>query len=231
MKVQTRYRDEQMSLALSVGGANALAMAGALADDEVPFKAAASSEAAPSASKSTPAALPSLSSETPGQKLGLLRALLSIGDISHSLFILSQFPFLVPAYLDLADLLIRLLNQSITPAYESISIKKKTQQFGDDIRTPRDRFSAASKTLTKPPRTPEYLSGRALPRADPNKDYIFFFAEWKDRVPKCENWDDCLEVLEVYLPFIGVFISRDFGLFTKICRIIVRDFEVSFRRF
>lgn len=226
MKVHTRYRDEQANLASSVGGANALAMAGALADDEPSSKAASSTTAAATASTSAPAPTPLLAQEVPAQKISLLRALLSIGDISHSLFILAQFPFLVPAYLELSDLLLRLLSESIRPAYDSISVTKRTGDFGRGIRTTRDRFSTVSKSIVKPARTTEYLSGRALSRPDSNKDYVFFFAEWKDRLPRCEGWEDSLEVLEVYLPFIGVFISQDFSLLTKICRILVKDFEV-----
>lgn len=197
-------------------------MAGALADDEI--KPASTST--PTA-KEPAAPILSIAAELPTQKLGLLRALLSIGDVSHSLFILAQFPFLVPAYLDLADLLLRLLTESINPAYATISISRNMEEHAEEIRTTKNRYSLATKSLIKPAPPPEVLSGRAIPRSDVNRNYVFFFAEWKDRLPRCEGWEDSLEILEVYLPLIGVFISRDFSLFTKICRIVVRDLEVS----
>lgn len=220
-KVDGRYRDQQAQLARAVGGNNALANAGALVDDDAPKRpsttAGASATAAAAAKR-----------DLPNQKLGLLRALLSIGDLSHSLFILSQFPALAPANLDVCDLLLRLLSVSVERAYHSISISQGKSHYIEDCIAPRQKFVQPS-TSTQPEKPPTaapvhtYLSGRAFP--DPNKNYVFFFAEWTDRLPKAGDWDETIQVLELFLPFVGVFISRDFPLYTRLCRIIVRDLK------
>lgn len=215
------YRDEQDKRARSVGGANALAMAGALVDEDAPTKAstsAASTSTAAAAEAAKPRVLPN-------QKLGLLRALLAIGDLSHSLFILAQFPYLVPANLDLADLLNRLLAASIEPAYATISLAKSKAQYQDDFSAVRAKYVAPDKAGAPTPARPVNLT--ELPFPDPNKDFVFFFAEWKNRLPKAGDWEEVLETLEkVYAPLIGVFISRDFTLFSRLCRIIVQDLTV-----
>ncbi|GAA5887200.1 hypothetical protein JCM5296_004560 [Sporobolomyces johnsonii] len=226
LKIDARYRDEQAQLARSVGGANALAMAGALADDDVPIRPSTPSStaaaAAPAASSST--APPPPPRDLPNQKLGLLRALLSIGDVTHSLFILSQYPFLVPAFPDLADLLNRLLSVSVQPAYETISIVRSKEQWIDELTAPKPRFTVDSKGEKKvlPPTRQVALTGDAFP--DPRKDWTFFFHAWKERTPKAGDWEGVLVVLEkTFMPFISVFVSRDFTLFTKLCRMMVKD--------
>lgn len=227
-KIDTLYRDEQEKLARSVGGANALAMAGALVDDEAPAKAtpasasaAAKAAAAASAAK-TPCALPN-------QKLGLLKALLTLGDVTHSLFILAQFPYLVPANLDIADLLNRLLSVAIQPAYNEIALTRSHTDFQAEFQATKPKYVAPDKQrTTTPSRIVTQLTHKPFP--DPNKKLLFFFPAWSSCMPKAGDWEEVLTVLEkLFLPLIGVFISRDFSLYTKICRIIVRDLSVSAR--
>lgn len=224
-KTEAVYRDAQAQLTRAVGGSNALAQAGALVDDDAPSRPSSSTNSKAAAD----AAAASAKRDLPHQKLGLLRALLSIGDLEHSLFILAQYPFLVPAYPDLADLLLRLLDESIAPAYATISVAKEKGQYSHDFTAAKPKFVPASTAASKvAPVTPvnTYLSGRAFP--DPNKEYVFFFADWKERLPKAGDWEEVLEVLELYLPFVGVFVSRNFSLYTKLCRIISRDIRVRF---
>ncbi|KAI5476268.1 Tho2 protein [Pseudohyphozyma bogoriensis] len=225
-KLDGQYRDEQAQLARNVGGGNALAMAGALADDDAPAASPSSSAAAAKAAAAEAAA--KAKRALPNQKLGLLRALLSIGDLPHSLFILSQYPVLTSANLDVADLLLRLLAQCIQPAYDTISISKANAQYAAEFVAPKAKFTAASTSASAPkaskPASVAYqLTGKALP--NPTKSEVFFFAEWKSRLPKAGDWDEVLVVLELLLPFISVFTSRDFPLYSKLCRIICADVE------
>lgn len=222
-KTESVYREAQAQLARAVGGSNALALAGALVDDDAPSRPSTSI----SSKSAAEAAAASAKRDLPHQKLGLLRALLSIGDLAHSLFILAQYPFLVSAYPDLADLLLRLLAESIAPAYATISVAKEKSQYSHDFTAAKPKFvpatTAASKVAPVAPAT-MLLSGSAFP--DPNKEFVFFFADWRERLPKAQDWEEVLEVLELFLPFVGVFVSRNFSLYTKLCRIISRDIRV-----
>ncbi|KAL8281053.1 hypothetical protein RQP46_006411 [Phenoliferia psychrophenolica] len=218
-KVDGRYRDEQEQLARSCGGSNALAMAGALVDDDAPRRAPVATAAAAAAAARA----------LPNQKAGLLRALLSIGDVQHAFLILAQYPTLAAANPDICDLLLRLLNVAVAPAYDLIALARVTKgQYLPECNAPRQKFVAPSSSGTKPVKAAPattHLTGRAL--GDPNKDELFFFAEWNDRVHKCEDFDQVLSTLETYLPILNVFISRDFPLYTRVCRIIKHDLESS----
>lgn len=199
-------------------------MAGALVDDDVTIKSSGSASAA-AANKA--AAPPSAPRELPNQKLGLLRALLVIGDMTHSLFILAQYPYLVPAHPDLADLLNRILAVAIEPAYDTISLAFKQADYQPEYRATRHRYVAPDKQhVPKPVKPALQLTASAVP--DPNRDLVFFLPSWQRQIPRAGDWDEVLDMLEeMYLPLIGVFVSRDFSLFTKICRIIVNDLGVS----
>ncbi|GAA5910057.1 uncharacterized protein JCM6883_000540 [Sporobolomyces salmoneus] len=230
-KIDSKYRDEQAQLARSVGGANALAMAGALVDDEAPSsaaKGAATTSSNPTASSSKTA--PGTSSTTipaedlPNQKIGLLKALLVVGDITHSLFILTQWPILVHAFPEIADLLNRLLSVSLDPAYDSISISRQHSQWAEEFRSEKSRSILDSKGEKKVliPEIKRMITGEAFP--DPRGNWTFFFPGWKERTPKAGDIEEALTVLEkTFMSFIGVFISRDFTLLTKICRLIKKD--------
>ncbi|GAA5964710.1 hypothetical protein JCM3765_004364 [Sporobolomyces pararoseus] len=234
-KLDSKYREEQAQLARAVGGANALAMAGALVDDEAPTSATTNSKggatstttpvASSSKSTSTSASAPTVPpQDLPNQKVELLKALLVVGDITHSLFILAQWPILVHAFPEIADLLNRLLSVSIEPAYESISLSRRHSQWKEEFKAEKSRTMLDSKGEKKVliPEIKRSLTGQAFP--NPRGSWTFFFPQWNERSPKAGDAEEVLTVLEkTFMPFLGIFISRDFSLLTKICRIIKID--------
>ncbi|GAA5837682.1 hypothetical protein JCM3766R1_000555 [Sporobolomyces carnicolor] len=225
-KIDTTYREEQAQLARSVGGANALAMAGALVDDESPTAVKGPTGASASSSKTASASAPTASAahELPNQKIGLLKALLAVGDITHSMFIISQWPILVHAFPEISDLLNRLLSVSIAPAYGSISISRRHAEWVAEFRSekPRSVLDAKGEKKTLIPEIRKSITGEPFPNA--RGKWTFFFPSWDERTPKAGDAEEALTVLEkTFIPFIGVNISRDFSLLTKICRIIKQD--------
>ena len=225
--MEGQWNEKQAELTRSVGGNNALANAAALADDDIPAKPSSSASKLDPKSSAFASATPKR--DLPNQKLALLRSLLAVGDLKHALYIIGQFPFLVQVYPDIADLLSRLLSESIQPAYNAISVATQTSEYQLDFKIARPTYSSTTKGPVKPSRPSLFISARAFPKLESGRIYVFFFSEWKDRLPKCEEWEEVLEVLEVLLPIIGVYLSNDFGLFTRICRIIVKNLEVSSR--
>lgn len=221
--IEPTWREAQANLVRKVGGNNALANAGALVDDDAPIRASTSKSTASTSASTTKPTVRDL----PNQKLSLLRALLTIGDIKRSLFIIAQYPYLVSVYPDIADLLNRLLAESIKPAYDSIATMKEVRKTTEAARVPRTHYSTTTKTQVPPMKPTAFISARAFPKIESSRLHTFFFAEWKERLPLCEDSLETLEVLEIYLPIIGFFISNDFPLFTKLCRIICQDLEVS----
>jgi THO complex subunit 2 len=233
VKLESKWRDEQATIARSVGGANALAMAGALTDDDAPVAGGAASLASSStagAGKASTSAAPAQPpTPAPNQKVGLLRSLLSIGDITHSFFILGQFPFLVGAFPDIADLLNRLAAVSIAPAYATISISGSNERLAADFKATRSRVTVDSKGGEKKvhPLVKTFaLTADAFPSA--KHDWTFFFPRWQERVPRAGDFAEVVTLLEeMYLPLLKAFVARQPTLLTKLLRLAAADLGVS----
>ena len=232
------YRSQQDALARSVGGANALAMAGALVDDDAPSSAAGASKSAASADKKK-AEGEAAKKDPPNQKLGLLKAMLSLGDVAHSMFVLSQWPVLVSMEGELADLLLRLVGVSLEGVYkEKASISRGWKESWREemcaeklkYKSEKERKEELSSGKEKGAAVKErWLTGQALPSTSvKNLEAVFFFSRWRERIPRAGDFDEALEVLEkLWGPVLGVWWSRDFGQFSRVCRIIRADLLVS----
>jgi THO complex subunit 2 len=118
-KLKDTYKDE-ISDRIAAARSNALSMAGVLMDEEVPppaSKGMSTLTIAGSASLGTPAAGSAPAAEVPADppnaRLGLLRALLSIGAFKQAYWILSTYSWICEPVPEMADLLLRLLSVSI----------------------------------------------------------------------------------------------------------------------
>nr|VWP00540.1 Palmitoyltransferase AKR1 (EC (Ankyrin repeat-containing protein AKR1) [Ganoderma boninense] len=153
--------------------------------------------------------------EAPNQKLGLLNALLSVGALRPAISILSKFPWMVDAYPELADLMIRVLKHSIVPVFDTIAPQKdKTASFAK----PRARYGATG--LVSPPERRRQLTLVApTPPSTSTVDFVFFFPDWAQRIPMCSTYDDLIDVLEPLMRFVGLHVSRDPSFFTKLLRV------------
>ena len=158
----------------------------------------------------------------PSQKLGLVHALLSVGALRPALTILSKFPWMVDAYPELADLMIRVVHHSFARLYDTsvdvgvptASTKEKLASF----TTPRARYGATG--VVPPPVRRQQLSLIApTPPVTSTIEFVFFFPDWASRVPVCSSFDDLDDVVEPLLRFIGLHISRDPAVLTKFARI------------
>ena len=153
--------------------------------------------------------------EAPNQKLGLLNALLSVGALRPAISILSKFSWMVDAYPELADLMLRVLKHSITPLFDSHSPPKdKTTSF----TKPRARYGATG-VVPAPERRPQLTLVAPTPPSTSTVEFVFFYPDWVQRVPTCTSFDDLVDVLEPLMCFIGLHISRDTSFLTKLLRL------------
>ncbi|KZT71598.1 hypothetical protein DAEQUDRAFT_763816 [Daedalea quercina L-15889] len=152
--------------------------------------------------------------EPPNQKLGLLNALLAVGALRPAIALLSKWPWIVDAFPEIADLIIRVLQHSINPLYESHGNAKKTTNF----TTPRARYGS---TGVIPPieRRPHLTLWAPTPPSTSHIDFVFFFPDWTQRVPVCSSLDDLIDVIEPLMRFIGLHVSRDPSYLTKFLRL------------
>jgi THO complex subunit 2 len=209
------------------GASNALTMAGALPDDTLPNngRVRESTTAKPDSTAKAAAEVedPDKLDEPTDQKVQLLVCLLTIGAIPESLFILGRFPWLPEAYPELIDLINRILHYSIKDLYDAT--RPSTTQ---DPECPTKKIPDVDQNgvpkghvrLTQlPPR--KQLRWPFPDRNDTNESnsYRFYWDEWADNVPVCQNVDDMFTLCGTLLQFSGVGIGKDVSLLSKLARI------------
>lgn len=208
------------------GVPNALTMAGALPDDTLPPAISrlrdAESKSKPESERSTPGASDDGSDrkrplpKPADQKFQLLKSLLCIGALPEALFILGRHPWLLEAYPETLDLIFRLGHHSISKVYEH------ARPSSDEDETPVTK-GAGLRTSSRPS---DYVSRRTLRWAKPDQrdagdgiDYKFYWEDWADHVPVCQEVDDVVKLCNTLLGLVGPECGKDVVLLTKIVRI------------
>lgn len=185
---------------------NVLAMAGAL-ESSTP---SSSSKPQGSADQPKPDAKPKTS-----QRAGLLSALLAVGSLRPALAMISRHRWLVEAYPENADLIIRIIKHGITPLYETTVItKEKRPTFAQ----PRARYGSGG-VVAPPPRKPLLNFWAPTPPSSSTHDFVFFFPRWVERIPVCSRFEDLMYVIEPLMNFVGPLVSRDPVFLTKFIRL------------
>ncbi|RDW64024.1 hypothetical protein BP5796_10526 [Coleophoma crateriformis] len=206
------------------GASNALTMAGALADDMPPPSTRTRETAAPKpdAVKVDEDDTEKLDEPT-DQKVQLLVCLLTIGALPEALFILGRFPWLPEAYPELIELINRILSHSIKDVYEKCrptvsdtsGIVTKNVADYDQSGVPKGQVRTSRLPTRKQLRWP-------FPdKFDTNESncYRFYWDEWADNIPVCQDVDDVFTLCGTLLNYSGVGIGRDASLLSKLARI------------
>lgn len=208
------------------GGANnALMMAGALADDTLPTtgrsRETATAKTETTSSDAAKAPTQEQLDEPKDQKVQLLTNLLTIGALPESLFILGKFPWLPEAFPEIYDLIHRILHFSIQKVFEQ---DRTPEVFGD--APVAKKATEIDQTLVQKFRQIEAPTRKALrwPFADQSDvnegmNYRFYWDEWADNVPVCQNVDDIFTLCSTFLNISGVNIGRDVSLLSKLASI------------
>ncbi|KAH6866541.1 transcription factor/nuclear export subunit protein 2-domain-containing protein [Alternaria rosae] len=206
---------------------NALTMAGALPDETPGPPAVSRLRDAESRSKSDTARTTPTKSDEPtdkkkalpepkDQKFTLLKSLLCIGALPEALFILGRHPWMLDVYPELLDLIFRLAHHSLSKVYEDSrpAVAEETV-----IATK----GAGNRGLMRPS---DYVPRRTLRWAKPDKkdqdggiDYKFYWEDWVDSVPMCQEVDDVIKLCTSLLGLVGPECGKDSVLLTKIIRI------------
>lgn len=219
VKLQTKHR-QAMAAKVSSARANALSMAAPLTDDSDPSSARKDTS---NATKEAPA------KEPPLQIVGLLRFMLALGDLRHSLFVLTRYPWLCSAFNEIADPYIRLLKVIVQPAYEEISFSHLNPPCADPaIAAPRPRWDAKLQAAVSPTVKSLVLT-RKVPEPAPslNCQHVFFYPDWVKALPTCRRSDDVLRIFLPLLKILGVCLWRDAELLQKVCRLTKVGFRLA----
>lgn len=213
------------------GARNALLMAGALADDTVPpprdaTRLRESNTRAGTPSAESIAAKPGTTSAVPesaDQKVALLKSLLAIGALPEALFILGRFPWILELYPEMPDYINRILHHSLSLVYASISplsTRSSLQELKPTAETDVPNLPKGQVRLVETP-SPKVLKWALLDRTDhiDGQDYRFYWEEWSDNVPVCQDIDDVFTLCQTFLNLVGVRIGQDPELLVKFARI------------
>lgn len=206
---------------------NALLMAGALSDDTLPIpsrlKDSTTRASTPSRDADADKTTSKDSNAPTDQKVLLLKSLLAIGALPEAFFILGKFPWLIELYPDLPEYINRLLHRCLSKIYgdvrplqERVSLTHSAPSYETDIPgLQKGQVKIVDNTEKKILRWP------LLDKSDSNdgNDYRFYWDEWDDNVPICQNVDDIFTLAETLLPLVGVKIGQDPGLLLKFARI------------
>jgi THO complex subunit 2 len=174
-----------------------------------------SSKAKPSTLSDVKKSVDSKEKELPNQKVGLLTALLSVGALRPAVAIMSKFPWLVDVQPEIADLMLRVMKESLSGLYESTLV---TKERNPSFALPRARYGSGGVSLP-PPKRPVLTLWAPTPPSTSTTDFVFFFPDWTQRVPVCSSLNDLVDVLEPMMYFIGLHVSRDPLFLTKFLRL------------
>ncbi|KAL1835818.1 hypothetical protein VTJ49DRAFT_6032 [Mycothermus thermophilus] len=231
--------EEKEKASRSDGEKNALMTAGALPDDmppPPPPQANSRRDAASNGAKqdsnnktSEPAEgdnKPKLP-EPADQKVHLLKCLLTIGALPESLFILGRHEWILGAYPDVVELLNRVLHQSIDTVYRescprparapesATACPPKAQPDVDQSGVPKGRVKLTTPPVKRALRWP--FPDR--PDIGDGASYRFYWDEWADNIPVCQNVDDFFTLCDTLVNVVGVNIGLDASLVAKMASI------------
>lgn len=201
--------------------ASALALAAPLAEEEDDDEDLSEKKLSDQPKASTPQTLEEkLKSNS---KLQLLKALLTVGVYTPSLFILSKYPFLVHADPEVPKLALRMVEEIINPLYQKsvASDKELMGELQQKGLIPKVFFLDKISYHTA-----EYPSTRILsPFEKPpnNAKGVFFYEQWADGLPSLETYDE-LSSLEL-VRILGVRVADDSAVFSKLCDILLQTYE------
>ncbi|KAH7100543.1 transcription factor/nuclear export subunit protein 2-domain-containing protein [Auriculariales sp. MPI-PUGE-AT-0066] len=151
------------------------------------------------------------------QRIQFVHALLAVGALVPSFELLSQTPWVVSAYPELADLLLRVAHHSLQPLYEQ-SLNRHPR-FAAAASGTRSRFAPSTGLAAAAPRKQVLSAWAPVPPSTATTEFVYFYPAWKDWLPLCTVASDVSDVLEPILRFIGPLIYRDTEFMTKVCRV------------
>lgn len=157
------------------------------------------------------------------QKVALLTQLLTIGAIPESLFILGRFPWIPEAFPEVLERIHRLLHHCVDKVFNDSRPRGASEtecpakfvpdfdQSGLPKGSVRLNRLTARKTLRWP--FPDKMD------TNETQTYRYYWDEWADNIPVCQNVDDILTLCGTLLNISGVHIGKDEALLSKLARI------------
>jgi THO complex subunit 2 len=210
------------------GAANALTMAGALADDTVPAggrtREAATTKPDDAANTENKGDDKKKPKDPVDQKSLLLVNLLTIGAIPEALYILGRFPWIPELFPEVTPLINRILDYSISHVYDltrPTAVSAVTCSSKKYVSPEQSGIPKGHILLAQPPAKPQlrWPYAEQYDEAASGTNYKFYWEGWADTIPLCQNVDDIFTLCSTLLNYSGVNIGRHPSLLSKLARI------------
>ncbi|RLV95905.1 THO complex subunit 2 [Spathaspora sp. JA1] len=213
--------DEEVSKA----GANALALAAPLADEEEEgqdkngVNGEKSTKVEPKEKKSIEEML------SFNHKFQFLKMFLSNGVYGPAIFMLAKYPFLAQINSEIASLLNRLFDAMIQPLYEQVRIFPP-----EDLQDLKEcKMIAFNKphngVFYEPVTYTNLLTFRPNVKNFSQRKYHYFYTAWTDKLPIVNDVESFIRVSKEFLKLNGLNIAQNTQLFIKICEIVLYDLK------
>ncbi|CAH7666345.1 transcription factor/nuclear export subunit protein 2-domain-containing protein, partial [Phakopsora pachyrhizi] len=224
------WRLEISNKAANSGPKNALSLAGAL-DGSGSSAFSRTGGHAPSTAASN---APSKPKSTLNQRSGLLSALLSIGSLQESIYLISlpNHGFMLLKDPKQSYLLLRLIEVALSPVYvqSGLSVSKTANGLrrSATITRPKKKYAGGPggvHQLVEPDLPRPGLSARVGPRlaqltpSNPKIEPVFFWPNWRDRVRLAESSSEILDFVWPLLRFVGPFGYTHTRVFHKVAEL------------
>ena len=161
--------------------------------------------------------------EPADQKVQLLKSLLCIGALPEALYMLGRFPWLPDAFPDLPEYIHRILHHCLSKLYEPRRPLRDEAGLQEQQQIPDADQVGVSKGKVKLSDMPARRTMRwaQLDKDDTSEavDYRFYWDDWADVIPVCQDVDDLFTLCSTLLNFSGVKIGQDTTLLLKLSRI------------
>lgn len=213
MAEELKGYNQKLDDAMAEAGANPLALAGALVDDDEPAEA--------TESKKTKV---EVHHPKQAQLVGFTKACLALGMLQHAYLIFSRWPWLLGSYPELGLLYCRLLRPIIWPAYKALvpSAAHEPEPVSPEGNNPilvAPHWDKKGEQLV-PPRPPLCYLVSSIPPADSTKvRFAFFYNEWASKLPSVSTADEVLSDFVPLLNLAGPYLHYDLQLLQHVARI------------
>jgi THO complex subunit 2 len=246
---QTKEKEEREAARRPGGGVlNALARAGALADDTIAAPVTRVREVDRGTTKSDPTSISATPvPETKGeekeeqlpepsdQKVQLLRSLLCIGAIPEALYLLGRYAWLPDLFQDLPEHLHRILHHSLGKVYDECRPLRDRDSIREAAPQVEDKQKENSLPLKANLRMHDATPTRVFRWAQLDKkdtgdgiDHMFYWDDWSDNIPICQSVDDVFLLCNTFMNYSGIKIGQDGELLLKLARIGKRSLAIDF---
>lgn len=150
----------------------------------------------------------------PEQRIQLLQALLSLGDIPSAQYFLAKYPWLAQSHPAIGDLILRLIAHALEDVFRAEI--PGFEDFDEDIA---DRIEVSNKEIVPTLYAPS-------PPETSTKVFKFFYPGWRDGAEKWTCKEDIYEKGMRWFSLVRGIGGRAGSVMAKICRIGTKHFAL-----